>query len=174
MLCTSTIGDAPVTVSVSVTPPTARSASIVALNEPESSTPSRFTWLNPGSANVTEYVPGGRLTMRKRPRSSLTAVRTFSMSAGLVASTVTPGNAAPEVSRVEPAIDAWAHADEGSKRITTATRSMPHRHLRITLASRSGLLFRKAQPVSSRWAFSLYQNDRLGGETDGNANGSLR
>ena len=79
--------------------------------------------------------------MRKRPRSSVTAVRTFSMSAGLVASTVTPGNAAPEVSRVEPAIDAWAHADEGSKRIATATRSTPHRHLRIPLASSSGLRF---------------------------------
>ena len=53
MLCTSTIGDAPDTVIVSVTPPTDRLASIWAVNEPVSSTPSRLTWVNPGSANVT-------------------------------------------------------------------------------------------------------------------------
>src|SRR4029450_9960187 len=64
MLWTSTIGDAPVTVSVSVTPPTVRSASTVALNDTDSSMPSRFTWLNPGRAHGTEQVPGRRVTMR--------------------------------------------------------------------------------------------------------------
>ena len=53
MLCTSTIGVTPETVIVSVTPPTAISASIAAVNEPVSSMPSRRTWLNPGRAKVT-------------------------------------------------------------------------------------------------------------------------
>jgi len=60
------------------------------------------------------------------------------MSAGLVASTVTPGSAAPELSRVEPAIDACADADDG-RRVRTATRSMPHKQLRIKVASNQGL-----------------------------------
>ena len=44
---------APETVIVSVTPPTAISASMAAVNAPVSSMPSRRTWLNPGSAKVT-------------------------------------------------------------------------------------------------------------------------
>src|SRR5215471_7603408 len=43
--------------------------------------------------------------------------RTFSMSAGLEASTVTPGMTAPDVSRTTPAIfpeSAWAHTVAGS------------------------------------------------------------
>ena len=60
MLCTSTIGVTPDTVIVSVTPPTVISASICAVNAPVSSIPSRFTWLKPGSAKVTVYVPGGK------------------------------------------------------------------------------------------------------------------
>src|SRR5262249_32139851 len=38
------------------------------------------------------------------PRSSVTVVRTRSMSAGLVASTVTPGTTAPEASLTKPAM----------------------------------------------------------------------
>ena len=53
-LCTSTIGVVPDTVTVSLTPPTARAASICAVNDPLNSMPSRFTWLNPGRENVTE------------------------------------------------------------------------------------------------------------------------
>jgi len=45
-LCTSTIGVSPVTVIVSWTEPTRRSASIVAVKVPVSATPSRFTVLN--------------------------------------------------------------------------------------------------------------------------------
>jgi hypothetical protein len=71
------------------------------------------------------------------PRSSETAVRTFSMSAGLVASTVTPGTAAPDVSRVEPAIDAWANAEAGSK--VDAVRKITHRkNARIEPSSQNG------------------------------------
>ena len=46
--------------------------------------------------------------MRYWPEPSVTAVRTFSMSAGLAASTVTPGSTAPDVSFTTPVIDAWA------------------------------------------------------------------
>src|SRR5438128_2050471 len=48
--------------------------------------------------------------------------RTLSMSAGLAASTVTPGITAPEVSRTTPAIfpvSAWAHAVAGNSRDPT-------------------------------------------------------
>ena len=48
--------------------------------------------------------------MRYWPLPSVVAVRTFSMSAGLDASTVTPGSTAPDVSRTVPVMDAWAKA----------------------------------------------------------------
>ena len=52
-LCTSTIGDSPVTVMVSSTAPTRSSAFTVAANDPASSMPSRLTVLKPVSVNVT-------------------------------------------------------------------------------------------------------------------------
>ena len=51
-LCTSTTGDSPVTVMVSVTAPTLSSTLTVAVNEPVSSMPSRLNVLNPGSVKV--------------------------------------------------------------------------------------------------------------------------
>ena len=62
-LCTSTIGDSPVTVIVSWTAPTRRSALTVAVIRPVSSMPSRLTLENPGSVNVTSYVPARRSTI---------------------------------------------------------------------------------------------------------------
>jgi hypothetical protein len=56
--------------------------------------------------NVTLYVPGRRSMIRYWPAPSVTAVRTFSINAGLDASTVTPGSTAPDESRTAPAIDA--------------------------------------------------------------------
>ncbi len=70
--------------------------------------PSRFTVLKPGSVKVTTYAPGRSSVMRYWPEPSVTAVRTFSMMAGLLASTVTPGRTAPDVSFTTPVIDAWA------------------------------------------------------------------
>src|SRR5688500_9411998 len=43
------------------------------------------------------------------------------MSAGLDTSTVTPGSDAPDVSRAEPAIDAWAIASAGSRMNSAAS-----------------------------------------------------
>src|SRR5688572_22822025 len=52
--------------------------------------------------------------IRNCPAPSVTTVRTFSMRAGLAASTVTPGSTPPDVSRTTPAIDAWAYAAAGA------------------------------------------------------------
>ena len=57
---------------------------------------------------------------------SVTAVRTFSISAGLDASTVTPGSSAPDVSFTSPAIDACAHTAAGAARITIAAAMTAH------------------------------------------------
>ena len=53
MLCVSTMGDSPVTVSVSSSVPTFMSTLIVAVKSDVSSTPSRTTLPKPGSENVT-------------------------------------------------------------------------------------------------------------------------
>ena len=53
-LCTSTIGVSPVTVIVSSSAPTLKSAFTVATKFPDSSIPSRRTRLNPGNSNTTE------------------------------------------------------------------------------------------------------------------------
>jgi len=66
--------------------------------------PSRLTVLKPDSVNVTEYVPGTRLMILYWPSPSVTTVRLFSISAGLDASTVTPGMTPPLASRTTPAI----------------------------------------------------------------------
>src|SRR5436189_1369791 len=110
----STTGVSPVTVIVSATAPTFKSALIVAANDPVNSTPSRLTVVNPGNVNSTAYVPGRRSTIRYTPDSSVTASRTFSISAGLDASTVTPGNTPPDESFTTPVMDACAYADAGS------------------------------------------------------------
>jgi len=98
VLAVSTRGVSPVTVIVSSTAPTFMSALTVAVNVPVSSTPSRLTVLKPVSANVTVYAPGLKSWIRNCPVPSVTAVRVFSMSTGLEASTVTPGSTAPEAS----------------------------------------------------------------------------
>jgi hypothetical protein len=51
--------------------------------------------------------------MRYWPVLSVTAVRVFSISAGLDVSTVTPGRTAPEASLTMPASVACAYPDEG-------------------------------------------------------------
>src|SRR5687767_5365223 len=51
------------------------------------------------------------------PDPSVVADRTFSISAGLAASTVTPGITAPEASLTTPAIELWAAARAGIEAI---------------------------------------------------------
>ena len=54
------------------------------------------------------------------PVSLVTVDRTFSISAGLDASTVTPGRTAPDVSRTTPVIDACAGASAGIRMVIRA------------------------------------------------------
>ena len=56
---------------------------------------------------VTLYIPGRKSMILYCPWLSVIAVRTRSISAGLLASTVTPGRTAPVVSRTTPAIAVW-------------------------------------------------------------------
>src|SRR5678810_1184940 len=55
------------------------------------------------------------------PDPSVTTVRTFSISAGLAASTVTPGSTAPDASLTVPEMDACAYAATGN----SATQTNP-------------------------------------------------
>ncbi len=114
-LWTSTTGDWPVTVIVSSSVPTVSSALTVATNVPVSSTPSRLTVLKPGNENVTEYEPGRRSTTRYCPVASVVTDRTFSIRAGLAASTITPGSTAPDTSLTTPVIAACARATAGNR-----------------------------------------------------------
>src|SRR5678815_3407306 len=59
--------------------------------------------------------------MRYWPVPLVTVVRTFSISAGLAASTVTPGSTAPDASRTTPVSDACAAATLGSSATSTPT-----------------------------------------------------
>src|SRR5688572_18503898 len=63
--------------------------------------------------------------MRYCPVPSLVAERTFSIRAGLEASTITPGSTAPESSRTTPASDACASARVGSR--TSSAAASPSR-----------------------------------------------
>ena len=118
---TSTTGDSPETVTLSSSAPTRISIGMVTVCVPASSTFSRLTVANPASVNVTTYVPGRRSMMRYWPVPSVIAERVFSMSAGLEASTVTPGRTAPDASRTVPVTDACASTRAGrSRSIRTA------------------------------------------------------
>src|SRR5437667_54140 len=116
----STIGDAPVTVTVSLSAPTRISAFNGTVTFDATRIPSRLTLANPSSVNVTTYWPGRSSTMLYRPSALVTTVRDFSMSSGLDASTATPGSTAPLVSVTNPAIVLCAAVVRGSTERTVA------------------------------------------------------
>ena len=118
---TSTTGDSPVTVMVSSSEPTFMSAGMVSVAVPLSSIPSRLTRLKPVSLKVSVYVPGFRPVIRYCPAPSVTPMRTFSIRAGLDASTVTPGSTAFDSSLTVPVRVPCANAKDGSR--TAAVRS---------------------------------------------------
>src|SRR5678815_5413759 len=66
-------------------------------------------------------MPGRRSTTVNAPDPSVTAVRVFSMTAALAASTVTPGSTAPDASLTRPEIEACAYADTGRAVMATIT-----------------------------------------------------
>ena len=93
--------------------------------------------------------------MRYSPWLSVTAVLEPAISAGLLASTVTPGSTAPDVSLTTPVMLLWAHAAAGSRNRHTATS----RAIRWTRIYRSSLENepvpagprRGTRPTSSGW-----------------------
>ena len=120
-LWTSTIGVCPLTVTVSCSSPTVRSAFTVATNVPVSTMPSRLTVLKPVNENVTAYVPGRKSTTRYCPVASLMTDRTFSIRTGLAASTVTPGSTAPDTSLTTPVIAPCARTAAGKSNSSDST-----------------------------------------------------
>ena len=75
----------------------AHSALTVAVKFAGSVMPSRTKVLKPGSVKVTVYSPGTEIDQAIEPFGVSDArLRTFSISAGLAASTVTPGSTAPD------------------------------------------------------------------------------
>src|SRR5882724_11264560 len=78
--------------------------------------PSRFSAEKPLNVNVTLYVPGTNSTILYSPVASVTALRTFSINAGLLASTVTPGSTAPVASLTVPEIAPVPCADANDGR----------------------------------------------------------
>src|SRR6266853_3331101 len=80
--------------------------------------------------------------MRYWPVPSVTAVRIFSISAGLAASTLTPGSTPPDTSFTTPAMTACANAAVGrstttanKRRILTATRMLTPRFVSVFTAA---------------------------------------
>src|SRR6187431_2082955 len=74
--------------------------------------------------------------MRYWPLPSVTTALAPSISAGLDASTVTPGSTPPEVSLTTPVIDAWAYAAAGTTASHVSTTAASRRDgLRFTLTS---------------------------------------
>src|SRR5688500_18224008 len=65
------------------------------------------------------------------PTPLVTTERAFSMSAGLDASTVTPGSTAPDASREVPTIDACAHAVAGIRISVSAKIAFNYRSIVI-------------------------------------------
>jgi len=85
----------------------------------------RLTDLKPASVNATSYVPGLKSMIRYWPELSVTTDRVLSISAGLDASTSTPGMTAPDVSLTTPVIAAWALLVAGTSN-TAAIRTARH------------------------------------------------
>src|SRR5207247_5099934 len=65
--------------------------------------------------------PGRKSAIVYWPRASVSTARDFSIGTGLLASTVTPGRTAPEVSFAAPAMALCAAAGAGSANHTRAT-----------------------------------------------------
>ncbi len=137
LVCTSTTGDSPVTVTLSATAPTFISTLIGAVKFDSSRTSARRTVVKPVNVKVTVYVPGRRSTRRYWPASFVVVDLVFSMSAGLVASTVTPGSTAPVASFTTPAMALCANAAAGASTAPMIPMKTVRRNFRIASSSRA-------------------------------------
>src|SRR5688500_6777551 len=77
------------------------------------------------------------------------------MSAGLAASTVTPGRTAPELSRTTPAIEACANAADGAATSTAITR---HHVLTLCITTPVGRLKERVRIVEPAEVESAQKN----------------
>src|SRR5215831_5358162 len=136
LVWTSTTGEAPVTVTFSATWPIFISTLIGAVKFVSSTMSVRRTVANPVSVNVTVYVPGRRSTSRYWPASFVVVDLVFSISAGLAASTVTPGRTAPVTSFTTPAMALCATARSAAKQTPRTPMITTRRNLRIAIFSR--------------------------------------
>src|SRR5437763_2547799 len=134
VLWTSTVGDKPLTVTVSSRAPTFSSLLIVIVKLAGSSSPSRFTVANPVRVKVTVYTPGLRSVRRYAPVESVMAERVFSMRTGLAASTVTPGSTAPAASFTIPVRELCACAAAGSRHKSRNATTLHARCLVMTMS----------------------------------------
>src|SRR5437016_4189201 len=93
--------------------------------------------------------------MLYRPAPSETAVRTFSISAGLAASTVTPGSTAPDVSFTTPAIPlaCCAHALGARSRELANARTRA-----LTNVVRSQNIFIRLSPIPDDMRRARFDN----------------
>src|SRR5688572_4028318 len=88
--------------------------------------------------------------MRYTPPESLTTERTFSMRAGLVASTVTPGSTAPDESLTTPLIDACARASDGTRATHTIAHAAKRSALRIQFSWKISKLANSSLPQQAK------------------------
>src|SRR5215475_11388362 len=104
--------------------------------------------------------------MRYCPLPSVIAVRTFSIRAGLEASTVTPGSTASEASRTTPARVACANAIAGLKK-RNPTRTVAADSLLISGASCGNVwgTARHAGQSDVRLVYTLTKTSRQSGST---------
>ena len=105
--CVSTIGPSAVTLTVSLTAPTASTKSSDTVASADTSMFSRTVVLNPASDTVTVYRPMGRFRTTYVPVADVVADR-VRMSDGLETSTVAPGSTAPSLLATVPvSLPSW-------------------------------------------------------------------
>jgi len=130
--CVSTIGPSAVTLTVSLTAPTARTKSSVTVASADTSMFSRTVVLNPASDTVTVYRPMGRFRMTYVPVADVVADR-VRMSDGLETSTVAPGSTAPSpLATVPVSLPSWmACAKAGVAQAASQNREAQERETRV-------------------------------------------
>src|SRR5258705_1608277 len=99
--------------------------------------------------------------MRYCPVALVVTDRTFSISAGLDASTLTPGSSAPDVSRATPVIDACAWRSEGMRRSPREAHAVFSRGIQPPDVYEVARIIARSAPVLSSNLFESGQSDTL-------------
>ena len=116
----STVGGAPVTVTVWLTCPTARMKSALKLCPEITGTFVRSAFWNPCMVTVTVYTPMGRSVKEKPPTWPVT-ISCVRCVPSFTTVTLAPATTAPELSRTVPVMPptfvCWAHRSSGLSRL---------------------------------------------------------